>query len=219
MLGTGAPGPLLTTWVVVAPGTLPRPMASLSRGFLLRARRRQQQTTQRRQEAARMAAATATATCAHRGPGVGAEMGPKCPCGQHCRHPARPAPGPSWAPQLTGTPGNEVWKEPGCSRGAHGGRGTVGACGMPHRPTLLAWRRWPGRPGHLWGWPSGLCPPPRLPAAASPGGPGREAARGGRGDGYEWSQPGEALGFGQSASLAATGLAPWPPPRPPALAT
>lgn len=132
-------------------------------------------------------------------------------------HPARPAPGPFRVPQLTGNPGNEVWNEPGSSRGARGGRGTVGACGMPHLPTLLAWRRWPGRQGHLWGWPLGPCPPPHLPAAAGLGVPGQGSSPGWPGDGSEWSRGEGGPGLWPKCQLAATGLASWPPPRPPAL--
>lgn len=42
-----------------------------------------------------MATTTAMATSAHRGPGVGTEMGLKCPCGQHC---PPPQPGQSQVP-------------------------------------------------------------------------------------------------------------------------
>lgn len=50
-------------------------------------------------------------------------------------------------PRLTGDPGNEVWNEPGYSRGARRGWGAGGCWGGPHLPALLAWNKWPGWPG------------------------------------------------------------------------
>lgn len=128
----------------------------------------------------RTAAATATATGAHRGPGVGAEMGPRCLRGPHCP--------PTTTPDLA-RPG-----QPQAPPGSHNSQAILATrSGVSPDPAMV-----PPGAGALWGPagcpiapPCGLggdgqgCwvigghgPPPHLPAAARLGVPGPESSPG-----------------------------------------
>lgn len=135
----------------------------------------------------------------------------------------RPSPMPLpgvW--RLTGEAGDEVWCEPGCSRGSHRDQGAVGVRGAPHLSALLARRRRLEWPGHLWRWPRG--PLPSAPTAqqqpalgppvqgGSPGWPGVRALSGAKG-GRTGPWPTCWLSCHRS-SLLATSPSPQPQPSP-----
>lgn len=79
----------------------------------------------------------------------------------------------------------------------------AGALWGPHLPTLLAWRRWPGQPGHLWGWPLGPLPTPHLPSSSQLGSAWARRQPGvGKGDSSEWSQVEEGAGLWPKCRLS-----------------